>query len=340
MVANVVLAYPTPPFAPDPTVGKNPEAGVVGVAAARGDRGQGDCGQPHEHQHHTGRARREKRDDGRTHPDDHPDPDCHSGHSPGQWREAAGELEQQLGTVTVSRRFEGCSQLFGLRDAETPQRHHVVGRFAVALPGPELHLHTPSWHDPGRTPVPDRPGKDTPGTECRSASSELTKPRTGDPMRQLLVVLTVTLALVTTACGNVTDTSVGDGPSDTPTPEAEEPLGAGPYPIADLTVTVQLDQDTDATTYRLACLGDTATVTGDVAADAAALCLALDDLPVRDRLVDDVPEDRACTMQFGGPELATLTGTIDGARVDVELDRTNGCGIGDWTLLSPLLPPR
>ena len=172
-------------------------------------------------------------------------------------------------------------------------------------------------------------------------------------MRTTLVVLALALALLAAACStdNEPDASVGNEP-DTPqesepdTPEESEPdadeqiLGAGPYPIADLTFTVQLDSDAGATTYRLACLGDTATLTGETAPGSAeSMCLALDDLPIRDRLANGAPTDQLCTQQYGGPEIARVTGMLDGIVIDTELHRTDGCGIADWQLLSALLPP-
>jgi hypothetical protein len=47
------------------------------------------------------------------------------------------------------------------------------------------------------------------------------------------------------------------------------------------------------------------------------------------------PEDprRACTLQYGGPEKAHMTGTLDGTPVDVTVTRTNGCGIADYDAL-------
>ena len=47
-----------------------------------------------------------------------------------------------------------------------------------------------------------------------------------------------------------------------------------------------------------------------------------------------------CTEIYGGPDVATITGDIDGAPVDTTVDRANGCGIDDWdTVLAGLLPP-
>ena len=47
------------------------------------------------------------------------------------------------------------------------------------------------------------------------------------------------------------------------------------------------------------------------------------------------PEDPtlACTEQYGGPEEARMTGTLEGRPVDVTVDRTDGCGIADYEAL-------
>jgi hypothetical protein len=42
---------------------------------------------------------------------------------------------------------------------------------------------------------------------------------------------------------------------------------------------------------------------------------------------------RACTQQYGGPEKAHVTGTLDGEPVDVTLARTDGCGIAAYEAL-------
>ena len=50
-----------------------------------------------------------------------------------------------------------------------------------------------------------------------------------------------------------------------------------------------------------------------------------------------VPDDVACTQQFGGPETATITGTLDGREVDARFARNNGCEIARWKKVAPLL---
>lgn len=118
----------------------------------------------------------------------------------------------------------------------------------------------------------------------------------------------------------------------------DEPIG-GPYPVADLEVVVE-HPDREPISYRITCLGDTATITGDVDLDEQAACDALAQEDVQRRLIEGAPEDQICTEQYGGPDTATITGTIDETPVDAVIDRTNGCGISDWDeLLADVLPP-
>ncbi|MET7742129.1 SSI family serine proteinase inhibitor [Streptomyces sp. NPDC005385] len=51
-----------------------------------------------------------------------------------------------------------------------------------------------------------------------------------------------------------------------------------------------------------------------------------------------VPPDALCTMQYGGPATAHVTGTWAGRPVDARYDRTNGCEISRWNTMIPFLP--
>ncbi|MFE0799425.1 SSI family serine proteinase inhibitor [Streptomyces sp. NPDC058812] len=51
-----------------------------------------------------------------------------------------------------------------------------------------------------------------------------------------------------------------------------------------------------------------------------------------------VPEGSVCTMQYGGPATAHVTGTWAGRPVDVTYDRRDGCEISRWDRMVPLLP--
>ncbi|MEU8603129.1 MULTISPECIES: SSI family serine proteinase inhibitor [Streptomyces] len=51
-----------------------------------------------------------------------------------------------------------------------------------------------------------------------------------------------------------------------------------------------------------------------------------------------VPEGSVCTMQYGGPATAHVTGVWAGRPVDVTYDRRDGCEISRWDRMVPLLP--
>jgi hypothetical protein len=48
------------------------------------------------------------------------------------------------------------------------------------------------------------------------------------------------------------------------------------------------------------------------------------------------PKDQICTKIYGGPEVATVTGTWAGKPVDAKFTRTDGCELSRWSKLSPL----
>ncbi|MBO8202238.1 hypothetical protein JW613_28705 [Streptomyces smyrnaeus] len=45
-----------------------------------------------------------------------------------------------------------------------------------------------------------------------------------------------------------------------------------------------------------------------------------------------------CTMIYGGPATARVTGTWQGRKVDARFSRTNGCEVARWNSLVPALP--
>lgn len=46
-----------------------------------------------------------------------------------------------------------------------------------------------------------------------------------------------------------------------------------------------------------------------------------------------VPKNVACTMIYGGPQVAAVRGTFRGKRVDATFNRVNGCEIERWNKL-------
>jgi hypothetical protein len=123
----------------------------------------------------------------------------------------------------------------------------------------------------------------------------------------------------------------GDGPDVVPpTWVGEQPDGTS-LADDDLQVTLDPGDGTERSTWTLSCLEP---VGGDHP-DADAACAQL-------RTLEDpfapIPDDVACTEQFGGPQKAHVLGRWDGQPVDLELSRVDGCHISQWDALVPLLP--
>lgn len=87
-------------------------------------------------------------------------------------------------------------------------------------------------------------------------------------------------------------------------------------------------------TYEVRCHPD-----GGSHPDAAGACRALDrNTRWGQETFAPVPQDSMCTMQYGGPATAHVTGTWAGRPVDARFDRSDGCEIGRWDRFVPLLP--
>jgi hypothetical protein len=126
-----------------------------------------------------------------------------------------------------------------------------------------------------------------------------------------LVILGCLATLVVAGCGDDED---------------EQPAAPAPA-LADLTVRVDRDGRGGAAPRE-------ARVRCEAPADSAA-CRAAAALKPRD--LAPVPRDVACTLQYGGPDTATLKGTLRGEAVDARFSRENGCEISRWEAAAPLL---
>ncbi len=122
--------------------------------------------------------------------------------------------------------------------------------------------------------------------------------------------------------------------------EADRVIPGGGGPIASLRIIVRHPDLATDIEYEVGCLGDTFPVTPAIeGVDGAAGCALLQDEAIRDLLINGFPADQACTMQYGGPDEAFITGEIDGEAVDIAVTRTDGCQIAAWESLVGLLPP-
>ena len=127
--------------------------------------------------------------------------------------------------------------------------------------------------------------------------------------------LALVVALAVAGCGS--DDDDGDGDS-----------GEAPTELS-----VTLDRDgpggEDPVEASLRC------PEGGPAATVSAPCAAAGELTASD--ADPVPPDAACTKIYGGPDIVTLRGTLEGEEIDAELTRTDGCQIERFGRFLPLL---
>jgi hypothetical protein len=115
--------------------------------------------------------------------------------------------------------------------------------------------------------------------------------------------------VVVSACGS--SGSDGGGSGDAPT------TGDA------LTIVVTPAEDAEPTTYELTC--DPAG--GDHPQPQQACDAIADAAP---DVFDPVPADQACAQLYGGPQVATITGTFDGQDVDASFSRKDGCEVDRW----------
>ena len=117
-------------------------------------------------------------------------------------------------------------------------------------------------------------------------------------------------------------------------------LVAVPSGAASAQLTIEARTGTATSVLRvsgatLACDG-TADATGFLRNAGRAACTATSD-GVVGKVVAAQRRPRICTEEYGGPQTARITGTVDGKRVTVRVARSDGCGIADWEALRPLL---
>jgi hypothetical protein len=167
---------------------------------------------------------------------------------------------------------------------------------------------------PGTTtgsPAASSPGTETPGTET---------PGTGTPG--------------TPAPGTTPPDAETTVPA--PAPPAASPLPSGPSAgDAELSVTVKASKDGKAVNYTLVCKGG-APMAESQHPNAAAACTALKNNAA---IVNAAapPKGISCTQQYGGPEVATVTGEVNGTPVETSFALRDGCQIGAWNAAKDIL---
>ncbi|MEU8697886.1 SSI family serine proteinase inhibitor [Streptomyces sp. NPDC048680] len=151
-------------------------------------------------------------------------------------------------------------------------------------------------------------------------------------LRRLALTAVVSLAALSAAVPAATATA---GPLPLPLPLLQLPVLQREDGGTHLTVVVSGSGDRAADgSYELEC--EPASGSHPVAQQA---CDRLGQLPGESTdPFTPVSRDAMCTQQYGGPATARVTGSWRGRSIDATFDRSNGCEIGRWNSLRPVLP--
>lgn len=106
---------------------------------------------------------------------------------------------------------------------------------------------------------------------------------------------------------------------------------------AEIDLTIRLTEAPDATehVFRLAAADGHPSAASTLPDPEAALAAV-------ERFGEDIffPKPgppRLCTQQYGGPQVAVVTGTFHGRTVNARFQRTDGCEIARWKAMAALL---
>ncbi|WP_028265711.1 SSI family serine proteinase inhibitor [Arthrobacter sp. MA-N2] len=161
-------------------------------------------------------------------------------------------------------------------------------------------------------------------------------------VRSVLAVLAVAgLAACTPGPGGGSPSSPAPGSSASSTPSGSPtgPLPGAPSTPgrgdAELSIIVKLSPTAAPESYTLVCTN------GVPAAEshhptAAAACAALKKNP-KLLMRPPRPSEQVCDQRYGGPQTATVTGTVDGVGVASSYKLTDGCEIAAWAAVADIL---
>ncbi len=141
------------------------------------------------------------------------------------------------------------------------------------------------------------------------ASSRIPAPATGGPA-------TGTASPSPSASPNSSDSAIPDG-------------------TVDLKVSIKPKAEAEAKEYVLAC-SDNAVDSASTLPNAAGACTRVLELGTDFFLAKPDP-NKMCTQQYGGPETAEVTGTINGQKISASFSQVDGCEIARWNAVQPIV---
>ncbi|MFC8039477.1 SSI family serine proteinase inhibitor [Paenarthrobacter sp. NPDC057355] len=135
--------------------------------------------------------------------------------------------------------------------------------------------------------------------------------------------------------GQAPSSGASSSPAPTSSPATSSPSAAAGSGDAQLSITLLETPEASPQNFTLVCTGGVPAAESKHPSPAEA-CAAIKSNPA---LLSPAPPqtDRACTMQYGGPATATVTGSVEGKEVNAAFSRTDGCQIGMWDAAKTVL---
>ncbi|MEV8145779.1 hypothetical protein [Specibacter sp. NPDC078709] len=156
------------------------------------------------------------------------------------------------------------------------------------------------------------------------------------PSRLTATLLMLSVVTVVAACAQQGPGSDPSSSGSQPPAASESPAAVTPPSASGIDLTIKLTESPQATprTFRLVAEGATPAPESTLPDPAAALAAVE---KYGEKMFFPVPDpNRACTQQYGGPEIAQVTGWFHGKEVNATFKRTDGCEISQWQALAPL----
>ncbi|WP_449373816.1 hypothetical protein [Arthrobacter psychrolactophilus] len=155
--------------------------------------------------------------------------------------------------------------------------------------------------------------------------------------------LTVTAALFSLAALLAACSQASPGGDSTSTPPGSAPASSAPASTAattsaaarvDLTITLTESPGATPRVFRLVADGSTPSPESNLPDSAAALAAVE---RYGEKIFFALPDPtQMCTQNYGGPEIALVTGWFNGQEVNATFSRTDGCEISRWQAMAPL----
>ncbi|WP_306418479.1 serine protease inhibitor [Arthrobacter glacialis] len=155
------------------------------------------------------------------------------------------------------------------------------------------------------------------------------------PRIAVAALLLCVVAVVSGCAQQQPGTATGTAPVPAAPPASSSSAVATP-PAEGIDLTITLTESPGATprTFRLVANGSTPAPESTLPDSAAALAAV--ELH-GEKMFFALPDpNRVCTEQYGGPQVAVVTGWFHGREVNASFSRTDGCEISRWTALAPL----